>query len=86
MMGHTVSTQKNSTRLGFSDSNESKDPEDEVNDYLIMAIDARSIDRLRSEHCKSISLSFKQPSIEQKVSDIKKEEPSFVVVFVCDIN
>lgn len=67
MMGHTVSTQKNSTRLGFSDSNDSKDPEDEVNDYLMRAIDARSIDRLRSEHCKSVSLSFKKPSVEQKV-------------------
>lgn len=67
MMGHTMSTQKNSARLGFSDSNDSKDPEDEVNDYLMRAIDARSIDRLRSEHCKSVSLSFKKPSIEQKV-------------------
>lgn len=67
MMGHTMNTQKNSARLGFSDSSDSKDPEDEVNDYLMRAIDARSIDRLRSEHCKSISLSFKKPSIEQKV-------------------
>lgn len=65
MMGH--STQKNSARLGFSDSNDSKDPEDEVNDYLMRAIDARSIDRLRSEHCKSVSLSFKKSSIEKKV-------------------
>ncbi|XP_031621838.1 adenylate cyclase type 6 [Contarinia nasturtii] len=66
MMGHTMSTQKNSARLGFSDSNDSKDPEDEVNDYLMRAIDARSIDRLRSEHCKTISLSFKKSSIERK--------------------
>lgn len=71
MMGHTKSSQKNAARLGFSDSSESKDPEDEVNDYLMRAIDARSIDRLRSEHCKSVSLSFKQPSIEQKVSESK---------------
>lgn len=54
-------------RLGFSDSNDNKDPEDEVNDYLMRAIDARSIDRLRSEHCKSVLLSFKKASIEQKV-------------------
>lgn len=71
MMGHTKSSQKNAARLGFSDSSESKDPEDEVNDYLMRAIDARSIDRLRSEHCKSVSLSFKQPSIEQKVCESK---------------
>lgn len=30
------------------------------------AIDARSIDRLRSEHCKSILLTFKQNKIENK--------------------
>lgn len=55
-------------RLGFSDANESfKDPEDEVNEYLMRAIDARSIDRLRSEHCKSILLTFKQNIIEKKV-------------------
>ena len=29
-----------------------KDTEEEVNDYLGRAIDARSIDRLRAEHCK----------------------------------
>lgn len=55
-------------RLGFSDGVDNKDPEDEVNEYLMRAIDARSIDRLRSEHCKSILLSFKKSSIEQKVS------------------
>lgn len=54
-------------RLGFSDANENKDPEDEVNDYLMRAIDARSIDRLRSEHCQSVLLSFKKASIEKKV-------------------
>lgn len=67
MMGHTQTTQKNAARLGFSDNNDTKDPEDEVNDYLMRAIDARSIDRLRSEHCKSVLLSFKKASIERKV-------------------
>lgn len=67
MMGHTMGSQKNAARLGFSDTTDNKDPEDEVNDYLMRAIDARSIDRLRSEHCKSVLLSFKKPSIEQKV-------------------
>lgn len=57
-------------RLGFSDG-DAKDPEDEVNEYLMRAIDARSIDRLRSEHCKSILLSFKKNSIEQKVNGVK---------------
>lgn len=54
-------------RLGFVDTNEYKDPEDEVNEYLMRAIDARSIDRLRSEHCQSVLLSFKKTSIEKKV-------------------
>lgn len=66
-MGHTHASQKNAARLGFSDNNDAKDPEDEVNDYLMRAIDARSIDRLRSEHCKSVLLTFKKSSIEQKV-------------------
>lgn len=53
-------------RLGFPDLNEAKDPEDEVNEYLMRAIDARSIDRLRSEHCKSLMLTFKKATIETK--------------------
>lgn len=57
-----------SIRLGFPDLYETKDPEDEVNDYLMRAIDARSIDRLRSEHCKSLMLTFKKGNIESKYS------------------
>uniref|UniRef100_A0A1I8NME1 Adenylate cyclase conserved domain-containing protein n=3 Tax=Calyptratae TaxID=43742 RepID=A0A1I8NME1_STOCA len=53
--------------FGFSDTNESsKDPEDEVNEYLMRAIDARSIDHLRAEHCQSILLSFKDQNLERK--------------------
>jgi adenylate cyclase 5 len=47
---------------------EEKDPEDEVNEYLMRAIDARSIDRLRAEHCKAFMLTFRRPDIEEKVS------------------
>ena len=39
-------------RLGIGDNREHKDPDDEVNDYLGRAIDARSIERLRSDHVK----------------------------------
>ena len=35
-----------------------------MNDYLARAIDARSIDRLRSEHCKRFFLSFRDKEIE----------------------
>uniref|UniRef100_A0A1I8PN76 adenylate cyclase n=1 Tax=Stomoxys calcitrans TaxID=35570 RepID=A0A1I8PN76_STOCA len=66
MMGHG-SMQKNCSKFGFSDTNESsKDPEDEVNEYLMRAIDARSIDHLRAEHCQSILLSFKDQNLERK--------------------
>lgn len=56
-------------RFGFGDSSEShKDPEDEVNEYLMRAIDARSIDHLRAEHCQSLLLCFKSDALERKVS------------------
>lgn len=54
-------------RLGFGDSMEEKDPQEEVNDYLMRAIDARSIDRLRAE-CRNFLLTFKNADIERKVS------------------
>lgn len=44
-----------------------KNPEDEVNEYLMKAIDARSIDRLRTEHCRSLLLNFRDPVKEAKV-------------------
>lgn len=56
------------SRFGFNDNSEStKDPDDEVNEYLMRAIDARSIDHLRAEHCKSVLLSFKDNALERKV-------------------
>lgn len=55
-------------RLGFGEIIEGeKDPEDEVNEYLMRAIDARSIDRLRSEHCTPFILKFRRPDVEEKV-------------------
>lgn len=50
------------------ESLDEKDPEDEVNEYLMRAIDARSIDRLRAEHCKAFLLTFRRPEVEDKVS------------------
>ena len=55
-------------RLGIqSDIESDKNTTEEVNDYLGRAIDARSIDRLRTEHCKRVLLTFREPSIEAKV-------------------
>ncbi|XP_014676369.1 PREDICTED: adenylate cyclase type 5-like [Priapulus caudatus] len=53
-------------RLGFSE--QGKDTDDEVNEYLSRAIDARSIDRLRSEHCRRFLLTFRKHEIEEKYS------------------
>jgi len=56
------------SRLGFGEAIEGeKDPEDEVNEYLMRAIDARSIDRLRAEHCVPFVLTFRKPKVEEKV-------------------
>ncbi len=57
-----------SFRLGLnSELDSDKNTAEEVNDYLGRAIDARSIDRLRSEHCKKFLLTFREPGIEAKV-------------------
>lgn len=60
---------KNVISRPFSDPSESRDknPEDEVNEYLMKAIDARSIDRLRTEHCRTLLLNFRDPNKERKV-------------------
>ncbi|XP_050521828.1 adenylate cyclase type 5 isoform X2 [Daktulosphaira vitifoliae] len=40
----------------------------EVDEYLLCAIDARSIDRLKAQYCYPITLKFKDPNIEQVYS------------------
>uniref|UniRef100_A0A8C9WLA3 Adenylate cyclase type 5 n=1 Tax=Scleropages formosus TaxID=113540 RepID=A0A8C9WLA3_SCLFO len=47
---------------------ESLNPEDEVDEFLGRAIDARSIDRLRSEHVKKFLLTFREADLEKKYS------------------
>lgn len=54
-------------RLGIGDDQNTKDPNDEVNDYLRRAIDARSIDKLRSDHVKFFFLTFLKTDLEEKV-------------------
>ena len=46
-----------------------------MNDYLARAIDARSIDRLRTEHCKRFFLTFRDKEIEV-ISWVKFNEKS----------
>ncbi|KAL4222848.1 Adenylate cyclase type 5 [Mactra antiquata] len=53
-------------KLGFGQKIEQKDPDDEVNEYLGRAIDARSIERLRSEHVRPFFLTFRKAEHEEK--------------------
>lgn len=52
----------------FRNTQENLNPEDEVDEFLGRAIDARSIDRLRSEHVKKFLLTFREPDLEKKVT------------------
>ncbi|XP_043290086.1 adenylate cyclase type 6 isoform X1 [Venturia canescens] len=81
VMGHGSQHGKQ-TKLGFGESIEcEKDPEDEVNEYLMRAIDARSIDRLRAEHCTPFILTFRRPDIEEKYS--RERDRMLSAYFVC---
>ncbi|XP_028169262.1 adenylate cyclase type 5-like [Ostrinia furnacalis] len=67
VMGHGSQHGKNSSnRIGVDSASENKKPEDEVNEYLMKAIDARSIDRLRAEHCRPFTLTFRDRKLEGK--------------------
>ncbi|XP_075465999.1 adenylate cyclase type 5 isoform X2 [Ascaphus truei] len=92
---HQVS--KEMKRMGFEDPKdkniqENMNPEDEVDEFLGRAIDARSIDRLRSEHVRKFLLTFREPDLEKKYS--KQVDDRFgayvacaflVFLFVCSI-
>ncbi|XP_053660924.1 adenylate cyclase type 6 [Anopheles marshallii] len=76
MMGHW-------SKMGFNDKTEPKSTEEEVNEYLIKAIDARSIDRLRLDHCKRFHLTFIKDDIERKYC--LEPDPMLNVYFYCSI-
>lgn len=46
---------------------ETLNPEDEVDEFLGRAIDARSIDQLRKDHVKKFLLTFQTADLEKKV-------------------
>uniref|UniRef100_A0A3B3DR50 Adenylate cyclase type 5 n=1 Tax=Oryzias melastigma TaxID=30732 RepID=A0A3B3DR50_ORYME len=60
---------------------ENLNPEDEVDEFLGRAIDARSIDRLRSEHVKKFLLTFREPDLEKKYS--KQVDTRFGAYVAC---
>ncbi|XP_037343935.2 adenylate cyclase type 5 isoform X2 [Pungitius pungitius] len=82
--GHQVS--KEMKRMGFEDpkdknAQENLNPEDEVDEFLGRAIDARSIDRLRSEHVKKFLLTFREPDLEKKYA--KQVDSRFGAYVAC---
>jgi len=86
MMGHGEHAQSGlKTKLGIGPGREEdeKNTEEEVNDYLARAIDARSIDRLRTEHCKRFFLSFRDSEIEERYS--KQRDKMLESYFVCSM-
>uniref|UniRef100_A0A3Q3GYH3 adenylate cyclase n=1 Tax=Labrus bergylta TaxID=56723 RepID=A0A3Q3GYH3_9LABR len=67
---------------------EALNPEDEVDEFLGRAIDARSINQLRKDHVKKFLLTFQTPDLEKKYS--KKIDDRFggyvaciLLVFCC---
>lgn len=55
-------------------------PEDEVDEFLGRAIDARSIDQLRKDHVKKFLLTFQTSSLEKKVvraTGVSSDSPGF---------
>ncbi|XP_045510331.1 adenylate cyclase type 6 [Colias croceus] len=83
VMGHGSQHGKHSSKIGVDASNENKKPEDEVNEYLMKAIDARSIDRLRTEHCRPFTLTFRDSKLEKKY--IAERDRMLKIYFFCSI-
>ncbi|XP_027630024.1 adenylate cyclase type 5, partial [Tupaia chinensis] len=90
--GNQVS--KEMKRMGFEDPKDNWFsvcfPEDEVDEFLGRAIDARSIDRLRSEHVRKFLLTFREPDLEKKYSKQVDDRfgayvacASLVFLFIC---
>uniref|UniRef100_A0A4W4HTV9 Adenylate cyclase type 6 n=1 Tax=Electrophorus electricus TaxID=8005 RepID=A0A4W4HTV9_ELEEL len=62
---------------------EALNPEDEVDEFLARAIDARSIDQLRRDHVKKFLLTFQTPFLERKYS--KKVDDRFGGHVACSL-
>ncbi|XP_060749410.1 adenylate cyclase type 6 [Tachysurus vachellii] len=62
---------------------EALNPEDEVDEFLGRAIDARSIDQLRKDHVKKFLLRFQTPMLEKKYS--KKVDDRFGGYVACTL-
>ncbi len=65
-------------RLGISNREASLDPEDEVNEFLSRAIDARSVERWKKEYVHPIFLRFRRKEYEKKVRDFYLSQCHFI--------
>jgi len=73
---------KMNERLGISNRGEAPmDPEDEVNEFLSRAIDARSVERWKKEHVRPVILKFRKKEHEKKYS--KEPNKMFVPNMIC---
>ncbi|CAN7996160.1 unnamed protein product, partial [Ixodes hexagonus] len=84
IMGHANSRRPMNLRWvskGYPGSDKKKNSQEEVNDYLSHAIDAHSIEQLRAEHCKKLTLTFHKPDVEDKY--MKEPDPMLGVYIVC---
>ncbi|KAL5006591.1 hypothetical protein ScPMuIL_015397 [Solemya velum] len=70
-------------KLGLGDLTAIKDPDEEVNEYLGRAIDARSIDRLRSDHVKAFFLTFLKRELEEKYCKVR--DTKFISHLACTL-
>ncbi|XP_040834374.1 adenylate cyclase type 6 [Ochotona curzoniae] len=75
-------------QMGIDDSSKDNrgtqdalNPEDEVDEFLGRAIDARSIDQLRKDHVRRLLLTFQREDLERKYS--RKVDPRFGAYVTC---
>ncbi|XP_054981878.1 adenylate cyclase type 6 isoform X2 [Sorex araneus] len=75
-------------QMGIDDSSKDNrgaqdalNPEDEVDEFLGRAIDARSIDQLRKDHVRRFLLTFQRADLEKKYS--RKVDPRFGAYVAC---
>ncbi|KAJ0064251.1 hypothetical protein NL108_001583, partial [Boleophthalmus pectinirostris] len=81
MVSHTHSAPMRTEHLRCAQ--EALNPEDEVDEFLGRAIDARSIDQLRKDHVKKFVLTFQTPDLEKKYS--KKVDDRFGGYVACTL-
>ncbi|KAK3108058.1 hypothetical protein FSP39_000441 [Pinctada imbricata] len=92
MMGYDDPNANIHNKLGFGDKIGNKNPEDEVNDYLARAIDARSVDNLHSQHVRPFFLSFRKAKLEEKYQKVRDQTFTshlgctfILLIFICAI-